>query len=413
MTPSALWLLAWVGPAAFAPTPMDVDDAVTHALAHSPVVEQGRAQGALGAAAQTGAAAFPTNPVISAQALPRYNYIGRPAGGVTLGVSQAWPLFGRWGHSRSLAAAQADAAESRQRDNEGQVIAAVRRAYVVAQLEQDRGRLLTQTVEAVRHLLELTRQQRDAGAVADTDVNAWRVELARITGQARQQQARYQAACADLGRVVGMSSPVAPTAGLSLPPPPPTTDPSVDGRPDLLALGQEVAAARRDVELQSSLAWPDVTVGTSVTTQDVGWPLGGSGYAAGLLTLSVPFPLFARNQGGRARADANLTLAEAAERRGRLDAWFEVQRAQQDWAAHRAAAMTLQTDAIDVAEANVKLQQHAWEAGQIDATPLVLAQRTVLDVRGEHLNAVAAARLAAIDFALAQGAFAGGGAGGL
>lgn len=401
-----LVLLAWTMASA-PPAPIGLEEAVTRALANAPDAVIAEAMVDVAEAGVTGAEVFPTNPVGSVQVIPRYNYVGRPAVGLSFGVAQALPLFGRWGDGVDVAETRAEAARHRGDDQRLQLVAAVERAYISAQREVARLKLVDANIDATADLLHMARTQYDAGAGTLVDVNVWRVELSRAKSQRHQQEAQVRIACANLARLVGETvALLTPSDALELPTllPSPVLDAPPD-RPDLKALDADVSSSRADRALQSSRAWPDVTLGAAVTTQDVGFsPLGQSGYIAGLLTLSAPLPLFEHNQGGRARAEAAVRLAEATQRRARLDAQQQVRAAHWQLVGSIEAADELRDGGLASAAETVRLQRRIYEAGQGDAAGLVLAQRARLDTELLHLDLVATACLAEIDLAVSIGA---------
>ena len=129
------------------------------------------------------------------------------------------------------------------------------------------------------------------------------------------------------------SQPLAPTPGGSA------------VRPDLAALEAELEQAKADLRLGRRDAWPDVSVGVRYQREvDESAVLG---------TLSVPLPVFARNQEARVTGEARVRRVQGvleAARRAR-----EVQ--------------------VEAALARYRKQQQAVELLEREALPLLDRQR--------------------------------------
>ena len=117
-------------------------------------------------------------------------------------------------------------------------------------------------------------------------------------------------------------------------------------------------------------------------------------------TLTFDLPLFNRNQAGRGVASARRARAQAelaaAERRVREDVVVAVARV----GTARDAALALEGDALEGAEANVTLATRAYEAGKIGLADLLLIRRSAVEVRRDHVEALE--ELAEADAALAR-----------
>ncbi|HET9136613.1 MAG TPA: TolC family protein [Candidatus Kapabacteria bacterium] len=93
---------------------------------------------------------------------------------------------------------------------------------------------------------------------------------------------------------------------------------AIDNRPDLKATEETIEASKWNCKWQRSLAIPDLTVGATYDQR-------GSAYENEInLSLSIPLPLWNRNQGNIAAADATLRQATTTQELGRLQVIEEV-----------------------------------------------------------------------------------------
>jgi cobalt-zinc-cadmium efflux system outer membrane protein len=196
------------------------------------------------------------------------------------------------------------------------------------------------------------------------------------------------------------------------------TSRALERRPDLRAAGAsrtlaeaEIAAARRD-------AYPDITLGVGYTHS--AFQVSGDNPNTLGLSLSLPLPLFDRNQAniGRARLDAR--RAENDGERLRIAVMRDVAEAVRK--AARAATLlavferpaggevpgppTGTSDRggmLERAEIALRVAEKSYRAGAMSLLELLEAQRTYLETRAQYLRAVYDFREAAVEVSHAVG----------
>ena len=152
------------------------------------------------------------------------------------------------------------------------------------------------------------------------------------------------------------------------------------GQLDRVRLDALIAQRRAELELQRRNAIPDVTVVGGVRRyREAG------GDVAFVLGLSVPLPIFDRNQGNIQRAGAEVNRAEADAERGRLylDAALAdaERRLDQAWR----AADTLRHSVLPAAEEASTFAREGYAAGKFSLLEVLDAQRILTEAR-EQLN---------------------------
>ena len=168
-------------------------------------------------------------------------------------------------------------------------------------------------------------------------------------------------------------------------------------RPDLVAARARVSAAEFTRDLAHSLATRDVSVGLQFDR----YPSSAANPAGtgNTVTLSVSLPLFVRHayQGEAARAQADLSAAQAAERRLQSAARSDLARAQAQADAAQARLSGVTAQLLPAAERVAAGAELAYQRGASSALDLLDARRSLRAVRVERINAQADAAKAAAE----------------
>ena len=149
---------------------------------------------------------------------------------------------------------------------------------------------------------------------------------------------------------------------------------------DRARLDAIVAQRRTELDLQRRMAIPDVSVSAGLRRyQEAG------GNSAFMLGLSVPLPIFNRNQGNIIRAGAEVARAEADAERGRLYLNASMadaeRRLDQAWRAANSLRRTVLPAAVEAAS----FARSGYAEGKFSLLEVLDAQRVLSDVR-EQLN---------------------------
>ena len=329
------------------------------------------------------------NPTIS---LYSENFAGSsPYGGLsrsetTLQYSQPFELGGK--RSARIAAGEAGVIAARARGRQGRGVFAneLARAYVAVEIADRRIAIAEDEVEEgeadfklARALVEAGKEARLRALQAETDLNAARAML-------EGTRATRTAALARLSALAGVETPFTGVSESLLDQPLTLrTYGPVDPQQStgyLAALADREAAARR-VVLERKRAIPDVTGQFGVRR------LQGERANALVAGISVPLPLFDRNRGNIAAAEAEVRVADARAAILRLEVGANVRAAialaQAAEARVAAAARTMTT-----AEETYRLARIAYQAGKSSLAELLVARRGLGAARGVVTDAAAA-----------------------
>lgn len=400
-----LFLLALACPLAAIAAPLTLSDAWRRAEESNPILRTAQAElSAAQAVADEVVVPFNSNPQLSLERRRRTPSIGDIQREWSAGISQTFEIAGQPGARRqaaeaTLASSQAELAEIRRR-----LHAEVERAFVnVLSLQL---RLVTEQHAArlVADAENLVRKRVAAGEDNRLDGNLARVEAERARNQAAQLAERLTEARAELATLLRLPPDALPEVAGELE----TASPAytladllaaAEARPALQALGGREAAAKARVDLERGAAWPDVTLGLSVAREG---PLDARDKITGV-NLSLPLPLFRRNQAAIGRAMAEHTQAQAERESGQRETIAKVHTLWAQLASLRERVRGLSETVQPALDENRSLSLAAYKYGELGLPQLLMVQRQALDGQRDLLEARTDLRLTRITLEAAAG----------
>ena len=317
-----------------------------------------------------------TNPVLS---------LLFPVGPKQLEATLRWPVEVLWERPRRVAAARlaADAAAQRLVQAGLDLVLAVRTAYADFSLTTDRARLATETAALLARIDTLTQSRLAAGDIGELEARAARVDAAR--GQQDVERGAYDVAIARdrLRLLLGLTTdaspfelapPAAPAAACG-----PTADllrEALVARPDVRAaeLGVEAAAAR--------LGWERSRILTLTAVLDANGQ-GREGFEAGP-GLDASLPIFNRNQGGRARASAELQRASAAYAAIQQQVALELREASAQFGQARQSVAAWRDRIVTPLQTNVTDAERSFAEGETSYLFVLENSRRLTEARGRE-----------------------------
>ncbi|WP_411279148.1 TolC family protein [Gemmatimonas sp.] len=271
-------------------------------------------------------------------------------------------------------------------------------AYTRGQALDAQARLLVLTAHDADSLVTLVRVRRDAGDASDLDVEIATVAAAQSANIALTALAGAASATLRVQLLMGISPEsllIALADSIEW-----TPSRLSDARrmPRVTGAGQavSVAAATLDVraaaeqerlERRRRLGSPAITVGVEAINP------GGPGGLLPLVGLSLPLPLFNRNQAAIAQAQADLQRSRALLAQAELVQQTAVRVAQNDAVAARTRAER-SLRLLAAAERINALSLLAYREGATTLVTVLEAQRTTRDARVQSLDDLAAVQIA-------------------
>ena len=396
---------------------LSLDQAIARALAQEPSLRATRTtiDVARGMQVQAG---LRRNPSVSTE------FRGEPSGpdNQTM-ISVEWPLdlFRRDGRvavaDRELAAAEHVVA-----DRERVLAADVRTRFGDALIAVRDLTVLDELVDASRRQLDLLRARVESGATPPLERDLVDVEVRRLNADRSLQIGRVERAIYELKRVLGTSPADALRLGDTLEDvvsrdsavAPAAVDPE-QRRPDVREAAARVAVADAKIDRAEREGRFDMTLFAGYTRMDSNFAqfgLSSAGtpervhglfnYVSGGVTMTLP--MFNRNQGEVAAAQAERAGALATQEAAALSASAEIAAARSvDQRTHEAVRL-YGADARDLARQNLSVVRQSYELGRTTIFEVLAEQKRYLDLeRGytETLRAAYEARTA-LDRALGE-----------
>jgi outer membrane protein, heavy metal efflux system len=314
---------------------------------------------------------------------------GRTAGEAEYlaGVSQPIPLGGRLSKAREAEQLERDRRsqelEVRRRNLRRRVHSAFATALYQEQAFQTQGKIAA----SVEKVVTTTKARVDAGDTLREDLARAEMELVRAQVELRRSDAMHEHAMVELKAAIGDPALSLKTLSGSLDatfeiPTLETLAASLSTSPEVALAGAEVRARQARVDLAKAERIPDVRVevlyrrlqASKENTFDVG--------------VSIPLPLFDRNQGRLREARAEVTAAEARSRSIKNALSVRLHESHAHFTTALANTRALKTEVLPRADTVLKANEARFDAGDIGLTELLPVRRDWAAVQLTYLESL-------------------------
>ena len=231
---------------------------------------------------------------------------------------------------------------------------------------------------------------------ADVEVSTTRIHVQRASRELVASRHRLAAAWGSTSPhfkvAAGELSHVAPLPKLD------QVIPLLAQNPDLARWKTEHAQREAVFSSEKAKAIPDVTVSAGFRH------FNESSDQAAHVGISIPLPLFGRNQGGVRKARYGRLKARSEEEAARARLRSDLIEAYQELAASHEEATSLHTKVVPAAEQVFEATRTSFDQGKTDYLAVLDAQRTLTDTRRQYVDALASYHrtLAAVEGLIAQ-----------
>ena len=316
------------------------------------------------------------------------------------------------GRKREL---RTEVAASARRVAEAQLADAVRRVKLdvtVAAIDvleaKAKLRLSRENLEALSRLVELNERRLISGALPPLEVTRSRVAMLQYRGSVKAAELNVTQARLKIHALLGRQ-PTDPLADIddALGVPPAAQPANLDAlqaaartfRPDVRALHDDQARSQYDLRLQVAQGRVDYTVGAEYRRQQ---GVNGKGNLAGLF-FSVPLPVFNRNQGEIARAEAEQEKADRSVTALETNVASEVASAYEEYETARQLLGDIERELLKPAADARAGTAYVYQAGATSLLDVLDAQRAFNETMDAYYTAQAAYRRAEARLSLAAG----------
>jgi cobalt-zinc-cadmium efflux system outer membrane protein len=273
------------------------------------------------------------------------------------------------------------------------VVLDVQSAFVDVVLAEENAALARESRNALDALVRVNTERVRTGDLSQVELTRSRLAALRFQNDVRQQEARLAVARHRLGNLLGRRDGAGiQVAGdlrhdrnpLDLEA---ITRLATERRPDLQALRREQARSAADVRLQIAQGKIDYTVSGEFHRQQQATPANqNTGNLYGL-SLSVPLPVFNRNQGEIARARQEEQQSEVRVRALEAQISTEVQSAFETYTAAHDVVTTIESQMLDQARDVRTTTEYSYQRGEASFIELLDAVRAFNDTMQSYNGA--------------------------
>ena len=274
-------------------------------------------------------------------------------------------------------------------------------------------RLARENLDTLSRLVELNERRLTSGALPPLEVTRSRVAMLQYRGSVKAAELNLSQARLKMHALLGRQ-PTDPLVDiddtLGVPPAPQHAD--LDAlqaaarsyRPDVRALHNDQARSQSDLRLQLAQGRVDYTIGAEYRRQQ---GVNGKGNLAGLF-FSVPLPVFNRNQGEIARAEAEHEKAGRSVVALETNVASEVASAYEEYETARQLLADMERELLKPAADARAGTAYVYQAGATSLLDVLDAQRAFNETMDTYYTAQAAYRRAEARLALVAGVDSGG-----
>lgn len=312
----------------------------------------------------------------------------------TVQLSQTFELGGKRARRVEAAERGQDAATADLRARAADVRADVTIAFSALLAAQERVRLARESITVASHVTSTVARRVEAGKVSPVEATRARVAEANVRLEARRVDGELATARMTLA---GLWGSVMPRFDHVLGDP--DALPELPNWADLLRnIGNTPAVSRARIDiarrkaqllLEQSRRMPDVTVAVGMKrSQELG-------LNQAVVGVSVPLPLFDRNQGNVLEASRRVDQAGAAFLATQTETHKDLAQAYQALDTARQEAQALRADILPGAQSAYDAAVKGFDFGKFAYVDVLDAQRTLIQARSQYVGALQEARRAA------------------
>jgi outer membrane protein, heavy metal efflux system len=324
---------------------------------------------------------------------------------VSIGINQELLLYGKLRLRREAGKREAEATQ-RHRDDTARLLKEEISTLVLDfSLTAKRQELAVELVKLNCDLVAIAGERFKAGDIPELDLNLTKVELARAESRLLEVERERIPLRIKIASLTGLNesdinlsdSFFKPTYSQNRQD---LVKQALFSRPDLLSLALERDKAETENRLAKAEALPNLTVGLFAQWQRGSTELGGMSSTSSDtqlgLRLSMPIPVFDRNQGGRAAAQAHLDAADSRRLALERTITAEVEAAISNLSSSERILSLLEQGIIPQLTENLKLTQEAYRLGEVGILSVIDELKKFFEVNDGYLSALHGRRAAFI-----------------
>jgi cobalt-zinc-cadmium efflux system outer membrane protein len=381
-----------------APVRVTLDQAIQFALAHNHALQAERSN-IVQSQDQEITANLRHNPVLGA------DYVGLPitpseftaanidATEFDIGLSYLFERGKKRQHRLKAAQDQTAVTKSVVADNERSLTFNVAAQFTNALLAESALDFAKQDLQGFQNTVEISEAQYKAGAMSERDFLKIKLQLLQFQTDVTGAELAKQQSLAALRQLLGFESVPADydvVGELQYQKLPYNLEDlqamAIKDRPDLRAAQQGVAGAESQHALAKANGKVDIT-GTLNFTHITGFDSNSA-------FISIPLPIFDRNQGEIARTNAAIAQAQETEREASEQVMTDVRTAYETVKTNDQTLQIYQSGYLDQAKQSADISQYAYQRGAASLLDFLDAERSYRDTELAYRQQLAAYMLA-------------------
>jgi cobalt-zinc-cadmium efflux system outer membrane protein len=318
---------------------------------------------------------------------------------LSVGISQEIFLAGKRDKRLTIAERELEVYRWQLADRERLLREEVKTAFYDAMLVTKRIELSDRAVDLNRQLLDVTRERLAAGDIPELEMNLVKVEQARSEGARIDVEKALNQNRLKLWALMGLPLGEPPAITGSLEPEAIATKSLGDlkqlargQRPDLKALEAEMWRCDADIILAGAEGVPNLTAGLFYS-HDQRSDATGAGEEKTRdnllgIRLSLPIPVFDRNQAGVQEARARRGSSESRLQAAGRNVEREVETAYASYLNSEKVLSLYKSTIIPQLEENLRLTQEAYRLGEVGILAVIQEQKKFFEVNDGYLVAL-------------------------
>lgn len=312
--------------------------------------------------------------------------IPQPQG--TLQLSQIIELGGKRTKRREAAALSRDLAGWDYESKRIDLFTQVAQSFTDLLRAQQQRALSEETVRLAEETARVVSERVRAGKVSPIEEIRANVALASAGIERDRAEKDLEVACKRLAATWGSVMPRFEKAEGTLGPVSPIPSLAqlaerISQNPEIARWSTEIAQRRAAIDLERSQAVPDLTLMGGYRRYDT------TGDNVFIIGLSLPLPLFNRNQGAIQEARDRLTKGEEERRAAEVRVASTLSEAYRALSTAHAEATSLEKSVLPAAAQASEAVNEGYRLGKFGLLDVLDAQRTFFNARAQHLRALA------------------------
>ncbi len=314
----------------------------------------------------------------------------------TVWLSQLLQIGGKRGKRQRVADLERELSAWQYEQARLNVLTRTNRAFVSTLSAQARLDLVRELERIASESVSSIRAHVRAGGAPTVEAVRAEVELSRARLQQQVIQRELDVSRATLASMWGSSTPRftevrGDLAPVSSPPPLSELERRVEENPDVARWETEIARREASLSLERARGIPFPTINLG------GRHFNDNGDMAFVFAVSVPLPVFNRNQGSVLDAASGVAQAKAEKSSARLSVLTAVRQRYAGLLAAFTAAETLQKHTLPSAKAAYRGTREGFQKGLFRYLEVLDAQRTLFELRMQRIAALSEYHLARAD----------------